>query len=217
MWNEDEWDEEDEHLMEYVSIRLDSHIESVFNLPSDQVVMFHKPVTQISPSKLQKFTDLVARNLNELYIKHQGKNWKVEKVEEMKEVGLVYVWYENKSNHELIGFISFKVCFDDGFKVLYLYEIQINEEYHHQRYGSNLIENLQSLAKHVSRSIINDDNGYFDNARGISLTVFPDNLEALNWYFKIGYNYTSQSPRDRKLRNGKLVKPKYYVLHRPSV
>ncbi|WPK24652.1 hypothetical protein PUMCH_001932 [Australozyma saopauloensis] len=56
---------------------------------------------------------------------------------------------------------------------------------------------------------------HFQSA-GTGLTVFGENAVAFRWYTSLGYLLSSQSPCDRLLRNGRVVRPEYYILYRPQ-
>lgn len=48
----------------------------------------------------------------------------------------------------------------------------------------------------------------------VMLTCFVSNNEGLNFYKKLGFETDDFSPRERKLRGGKTVKPDYVILSR---
>lgn len=207
----DSYDENDDELMESVSEAIAKQVELVFP-PLDELTLKWAPIHKISDTQLNKFAKLVG-NLDAFYRKYTGKkNWMSDKIIEMQEPGLVYVWYVNQAQ-EIMGFLSFKLCSCDGGSVLYLYEIHIDPMYQALKYGSRIIDSLQKFVVHLKTD---GSVKYFQGLKGVSLTVFPDNVRAFNWYKRLGYDFTEDSPRDRVLRTGKVVQPEFYLLTRFS-
>ncbi|GME80978.1 unnamed protein product [Ambrosiozyma monospora] len=52
----------------------------------------------------------------------------------------------------------------------------------------------------------------YGKVEGCSLTVFTKNERALKFYQGLGYIKADHSPRDKKLRNVRVVKPDYYIM-----
>lgn len=184
---------------------------------------------EINPQIVTPFASLVANNLGDFYRSINGDDWLDAKIDEMQEKGLVYVTYLDKN--EIIGFISFVDTWDDQDKrVLYLYEIQINPKYQNKGLGKSLIQSFHNLALKISENDIryyntrcatgNSTGIYLDHSTkdseklaGTKLTVFSEN-KVVNWYYKLGYILSQDSPRDRQLRSGKIIKPDYYLMIR---
>lgn len=207
MYDYDSYDEEDEDLMESVSETICKHVSEVFP-PLEELTLRWAPVHEISDNQLDKFAKLVG-NLDAFYRKHTGKkNWMADKIIEMQEAGLVYVWYLNSAK-EMVGFVSFKLCADEDGSVLYLYEIHIHPQHQARKYGSRLIDALHQMVSHLRTD---GTIKYFRGLHGVSLTVFPDNVRACEWYRRLGYDFTDDSPRDKITRTGKKVPPDYYLL-----
>ncbi|KAK6464130.1 acyl-CoA N-acyltransferase [Scheffersomyces coipomensis] len=206
-------DHEDQLILE-----IDSNVEYIFEYSIDHWQTIHKPISKLSSSNLKQFLDLVDDNLHQYYEVHHGKLWKDDKRDEMQEDGLIYVWYEFKG--ELVGFISFKLVDDeegiDG-SVFYLYEIQIKEKFRGQKIGTKLMKNLENLVIYI-RTKSNDDKilkiNQLQQLSGIALTVFSQNKVAFEWYIRLGFKLSPSSPRDKVLRNGKVLKPDYYILYK---
>lgn len=179
-------------------------------------------VRSLDDDQFDQIIDLIDLNLGVYYQTRLGKDWKDEKRDEMEESGLVYILYsilsaDNSKLNKLVAFISVKLVAELTAKVLYLYEIHIDPAFQSLGIGSTLISGFHDLAAKLNDSGDDKNNvssPYFDN-EGTGLTVFSDNDRALNWYFKLGYNFTLDSPRDKVLRNKKVVKPSYYLLTRP--
>ncbi|CAK7895120.1 hypothetical protein CAAN1_05S01728 [[Candida] anglica] len=182
--------------------------------PSRVLKVHVRPVHKIRSKVLNGCLNLVDQNLREHYIRNNGKDWKIDKKEEMSENGLVYVYYKDQETGALAAFMSYMLTYNDpeskDEKVLYLYEIHVSREYQSSKIGTTLIDNYHKLSQDLNNSndILESD--------ATSLTVFSDNLKALNWYKKMGYKYTKDSPRDKVLRK-KVVKPPYYLLTRKNI
>ena len=98
------------------------------------------------------------------------------------------------------------VTYNEGEKVLYLYEIHLHPLYQGMGIGSFLLDNFHQLSASLSGQL---------KTSATSLTVFSANERAFKWYKSTGYELTQQSPQDRKLR-GKIVKPECYWLRRSN-
>ncbi|VEU21406.1 DEKNAAC102377 [Brettanomyces naardenensis] len=151
--------------------------------------------------------------LGETYSLLHGKNWRSRKFEEMKEPGLIYILLKEKSDSKdeiLAGFLSMKFVDEDGLWVVYLYEIQIEEGYRNCGIGSQLLDIYSSIPDSLN------ENGSYTNrfgpVDGTALTVFSSNEGAFRFYKAHGYKLDRNSPRDRKLRDGKIRKPAYYIM-----
>jgi len=213
--NETEWedvgiDEADETLMKNLAELICPFVSDAFS----EIENFHcAPVHLVSSQRLHRFANLVESNLNDYYVSAQGMNWKANKLQEMSEAGLIYGWCMVRN--DLVAFILFKLCDNEDMKVLYLYEIQISKQFQKAKVGSSLMSCFHRLVSILNNSNLeNDCSHYLHGIDGTSLTVFPKNTIAANWYFKLEYNYTHLSPRPRTLRNGKIVYPSYYNLYK---
>ncbi|CCH40723.1 Histone-specific N-acetyltransferase NAT4 [Wickerhamomyces ciferrii] len=206
--------------MNYDPWKVESVIRDTF---PDKIIGYDVQVS-IEPKNVHEFVELVSINLGHFYSRNHGSNWKLDKVKEMEESGLVFVsiW----DHDQLVGFISFVDTIDDDIRVLYLYEIQINPNHQGKSLGKLFINYFHDLAKYLSKinnkiySNYNNNNphDYLDRTetlKGTKLTVFSDN-SVLDWYIKLGYDKSEDSPQDRKLRSGKVIKPEYYLLFRSA-
>ncbi|EGW30800.1 uncharacterized protein SPAPADRAFT_56765 [Spathaspora passalidarum NRRL Y-27907] len=204
-----EFNEEDFDLME--TIAEDLCLNRVTPIDLDEEFEFHcEPSHNIAEEEIFRFIDVIDDNIGHLYLRCKGADWKDDKEDELTEPGLIYIWFTREE--ELVGFDCFKLCLDDDNKmVLYLYEIHLTEEYQCQHFGGKLIAEFHNLAKKLKDS----NHDLYKHLEGTGLTVFTDNLSALNWYENLGYKLTEASPQDKTLRNGKNVKPDYYLMRRP--
>ncbi|CDR38857.1 CYFA0S02e07228g1_1 [Cyberlindnera fabianii] len=171
-------------------------------------------ITQATPESIIPSLHLLKKTIGALYTKHKGQNWLSEKIEEMLEEGLTYVTYTTTDNR-LVAFESFVLTEDEGVILLYLYEVHVDPEFHGLSIGTTLIESLHGLAETIRKGEQTFDGVDVSGIMGTKLTVFSDNTRALNWYKKLGYVLSDDSPRDRQLRGKKLVKPSYYLMERP--
>ncbi|EDO19505.1 hypothetical protein Kpol_1018p34 [Vanderwaltozyma polyspora DSM 70294] len=162
---------------------------------------------------LNKLLDILDNNLGPIYLEKSSKiycnekPWKENKIVEMKSEGLLYVIYNDDITKEPLLFMSFMITDDPSLvvptdndsnelsnstaAVIYLYEIQLLELIRNQKLGTILITNY--LKKTIE--ILNKD--YQKNIIALELTVFSNNINAINFYKKIGMLYTPDSPRDK--------------------
>lgn len=106
---------------------------------------------------------------------------------------------ENNASENLIGFLSFMLTYEDGYEVIYCYEIHLQSEFRGSGAGKTLMGIMEMVGKRV------------EVAKAM-LTVFVENKGALKFYEKLGYVRDEFSPAPRKLRNGVMKDPTYLVL-----
>lgn len=169
------------------------------------------PVHKLTWPKLDQFLQLLDNTIGDLYSMIVGPEWKKEKVIEMQETGLVAVWYQN-ADADLMAFVTFMLVVELGQKRLYLFEIHVHPKFQGSKLGSQLIEGFHKLARSL-----NSYNDPLLSCKGTSLTVFSKNERAFSWYTKLGYRLSEESPTDRTLRSGKIVKPDYYIMSRDNI
>ncbi|KAI1619369.1 GNAT family acetyltransferase Nat4 [Exophiala viscosa] len=102
-------------------------------------------------------------------------------------------------HHQVIGFVSFMVTYEDGYEVLYIYEIHFTPEWQGKELGKKLMNVVEDIGKKVG-------------VTKVMLTVFRANQRAVDWYIKLGYAEDEFSPGPRKLRNGTVKQPSYIIL-----
>lgn len=200
-----------ETLLPYVRSSFPNEI--LTSSPVHTLKQFVKPIHGLPSKALNSCLNLVDQNLREHYSRLDGKDWKVAKKTEMSEDGLVYLYYKDMETGTMAAFLSFMITWDDldvkTNKVLYLYEIHVSKEYQGLRIGAQLIESFHALSQ-----LLNDVDNEIIETDATCLTVFSDNLQALKWYKKLGYTLTDNSPKDKVLRNKKVIKPSYYLMIR---
>ncbi|KAL5611583.1 hypothetical protein BROUX41_000832 [Berkeleyomyces rouxiae] len=100
----------------------------------------------------------------------------------------------------LHGFISFMPTIEDGYSVMYCYEIHLVQALR----GSGLGAQLISLLKDVARGIA--------GVEKVMLTCFTSNHKAREFYSGVGFMVDDFSPQPRKMRSGKILWPEYLIL-----
>lgn len=105
----------------------------------------------------------------------------------------------NNASEDLIGFLSFMLTHEDGYEVIYCYEIHLQTEFQGSGAGKTLMDIMEMVGKRA------------EVAKAM-LTVFVENKGALKFYEKLGYVKDEFSPAPRKLRNGVMKNPTYLIL-----
>lgn len=132
------------------------------------------------------------------------------KMDEMKSPDLRYLLIKKVSlvgadstqkhaSEDLIGFLSFMLTYEDGYEVIYCYEIHLQSELQGSGAGKTLIGIMEMAGRRA------------EVAKAM-LTVFVENKGALKFYEKLGYEKDEFSPAPRKLRNGVMKNPTYLIL-----
>lgn len=106
---------------------------------------------------------------------------------------------QKDASEDLIGFLSFMLTREDGYEVIYCYEIHLQSEFQ----GSGAGKTLMGIMEMVGRRA--------EVAKAM-LTVFVANKGALKFYEKLGYEKDEFSPASRNLRNGVMKNPTYLIL-----
>ncbi|KIW26533.1 uncharacterized protein PV07_09620 [Cladophialophora immunda] len=117
---------------------------------------------------------------------------------EMKSPDMKYIILFDGNSH-LAGFVSFMITYEDGYEVLYIYEIHFTPEWQ----GKGLGKKLMTVAELI---------GYNVGITKVMLTVFRANSRAVTWYTRLGYEEDDFSPAPRKLRNGTVKEPGHIIL-----
>lgn len=106
---------------------------------------------------------------------------------------------ENNASEDLIGFLSFMLTREDGYEVVYCYEIHLQSDFQGSGAGKTLMGIMEMVGKRA------------EVAKAM-LTVFVENKGALKFYEKLGYVKDEFSPAPRNLRNGVMKYPTYLIL-----
>jgi len=173
-------------------LRLPVHVKSVFD-----------DASTLSQQALEECLNLIEQTSADDY-KNSEAGWsRAKKKKEMKLPDMKYVTLNDEgSNNTVAGFVSFMITYEDGYEVVYVYEIHLAPEWQAQGLGKSLIGAVESIGKNVG-------------VEKIMLTVFKANRRAVEWYHKLGYVEDEFSPEPRKLRNGTIKEPTYIILSKP--
>ncbi|KAI9770350.1 MAG: hypothetical protein M1839_003227 [Geoglossum umbratile] len=99
----------------------------------------------------------------------------------------------------VVGFLSFMLTVEDGYPVVYCYEIHLQPFMR----GCGLGKHLMGLVEGVGRRVGVDK---------AMLTVFLKNKPGMKFYEQIGYTEDEFSPAPKRLRNGRMKRPGYVIL-----
>lgn len=100
------------------------------------------------------------------------------------------------------AFVSFMITYEDGYEVIYVYEIHLERRLRGQGVGTVLIQMVESVGRNA-------------RVEKCMLTVFKANQKALKWYEHCGYQIDDFSPGPRVLRNGTIKESTYLILSKP--
>jgi ribosomal protein S18 acetylase RimI-like enzyme len=133
---------------------------------------------------------------------NSGSGWSVSKKrKEMKLPDMKYITLLGEGT--IAGFMSFMVTYEDGYEVLYIYEIHLFPQWQGRGLGKQLMDIAEAIARNVGLA-------------KVMLTVFRANRRAIDWYTKLGYQEDDFSPGPRKLRNGTVKQPSHIILSKQS-
>ena len=164
-------------------------------LPSHATRVLARDLTK---RDLRACLDLIASTSSADY-RASSMGWsRAKKSKEMQLPDLRYVLLRSSRDGGLQGFMSFMLTFEDGFEVIYLYELHLRSEMQGLGIGNNLMAILEKAGRTAE-------------IKKAMLTVFKANEKALRFYKKLGYEEDDFSPRPRKLRNG-IVKEQDYII-----
>lgn len=132
--------------------------------------------------------------------KNSSTGWsRAQKRKELRLPDLRYVLLRQSQDGLISGFMSFMLTFEDGYEVVYLYEIHLRPELQGLGVGKEMIATLESAGKYAE-------------VNKAMLTVFKANEKALHFYEKLGYEEDDFSPRPKRLRNGIVKEADYIIL-----
>ncbi|KIX06695.1 uncharacterized protein Z518_04671 [Rhinocladiella mackenziei CBS 650.93] len=121
------------------------------------------------------------------------------KRKEMKLPDMKYIILSESKGRRVIGFISFMITYEDGYEVVYIYEIHFVPEWQGKGLGQKLINFVETIGQNVG-------------VTKVMLTVFRANYRAIAWYTRLGYREDEFSPEPRQMRNGTITQPSYIIL-----
>ncbi len=97
------------------------------------------------------------------------------------------------------GFLSFMVTEEDGYEVIYCYELHLQPNLQGKGLGRMMMEVMEMTGSKVG-------------VEKAMLTVFRSNNRAVEAYKCWGYGLDEFSPEPRKLRDGTVKEPSYVIL-----
>ncbi|EOO02362.1 putative gnat family acetyltransferase protein [Phaeoacremonium minimum UCRPA7] len=121
------------------------------------------------------------------------------KAKEMRSEDLRYILVKDAAA-SVRGFISLMPTFEAGQPVVYCYEIHLKPELR----GTGMAALLMGFLCTVAESL--------PPINKVMLTCFLSNKKALAFYRKAGFVTDEISPRERKLRFGKIFVPDYVIM-----
>lgn len=155
--------------------------------------------SDISPQLLEQCLKLIEQTSAQHYQSSEMK-WSVSKKrKEMRLPDMRYIILADKATLNLAGFISFMITYEDGYEVVYIYEIHFAPDWKGKGLGKKLVNLVESIGQNVG-------------VTKAMLTVFRANNRAVDWYHRLGYKEDEFSPGPRKLRNGTTKEPSYIIL-----
>lgn len=130
-----------------------------------------------------------------------AKKWKEMRLPDLRYILLKQSEYDKGQDGfpQLGGFLSFMLTYEDGYEVIYCYEIHLSIQLRGTRLGKRLMEMMDEVGKKA-------------RVEKAMLTVFKANKAAMTFYERLGYEEDDYSPRPRKLRGGVLKEPDYMIL-----
>ncbi|KAF5027768.1 hypothetical protein F66182_146 [Fusarium sp. NRRL 66182] len=152
----------------------------------------------LSAEDLEACYDLVEGTSGEDY-RRSSMGWHpAVKKKEMRSPDLRYILVKD-SDSDIKGFTSFMPTFENHEPVVYCYEVHLKPELQGKlmSYVVDVAENIPTVEK-------------------VMLTCFVSNASAFTFYQKLGFTKDDYSPRERKLRGGKVVVPDYVILSRQT-
>lgn len=111
---------------------------------------------------------------------------------------------EDNERESLVGFLSFMLTYEDGYEVVYCYEVHLALELQGKGIGKRLMQMMEEVGKRA-------------RVEKAMLTSFKANKNAVLFYERLGYLEDEFSPRPRKLRNGIVKEPDYIILSKMQV
>ena len=100
------------------------------------------------------------------------------------------------------GFMSFMLTYEDGFEVVYCYEVHLAEALRGKGLGKQLMRILEGVGEQAG-------------VQKVMLTVLCANEGAREFYERLGYEEDEYSPGPRVLRGGVVKEADYQILSKP--
>eukprot|EP01138_Halocafeteria_seosinensis_P005689 gb/GECG01005816.1/.p1 GENE.gb/GECG01005816.1/~~gb/GECG01005816.1/.p1 ORF type:complete len:286 (+),score=52.38 gb/GECG01005816.1/:1-858(+) len=132
--------------------------------------------------------DLTKRNMMQLYINAHWGWADAEKRKELMEDSARYIIARNKEDGKPVGFVHFRFIIEGHWEVLYVYELQLEEEVHRKGLGKHMMSTIELIGRKWGM-------------KWVMLTVFKENTTGLKFYMdKMGYRIDELSPSMNDVR-----------------
>ncbi|KIV77767.1 hypothetical protein PV11_09548 [Exophiala sideris] len=164
------------------------------------LVTLQGSAADVSSGTIERCLKLIEQTSAEDYKSSEIKWSTSKKRKEMKLPDMKY--FILTKDGQVVGFVSFMITYEDGYEVLYIYEIHFTSEWQGKGLGKKLMNVVEDIGKNVG-------------VTKVMLTVFRANQRAVDWYIKLGYAKDEYSPGPRKLRNGTVKEPSYIIFSKP--
>ena len=155
----------------------------------------------ISAIDMDACFSLVALTSSNDYANSSIKWSPAKKRKEMRLPDLRYILIKQSPAALPGGFLSFMLTYEDGYEVIYCYEIHLAAHLRKLGLGARLIRMIEEVGRRVG-------------VEKLMLTVFLANQDALAFYKRLGYAVDEFSPRPRILRGGITKEADYALLSR---
>ena len=160
-------------------------------------------VSRLVKSVLEQCLELVQATSADDY-RNSEMNWsKSKKRKEMNLPDMRYlILLEAKADNDpqaVAGFVSFMMTYEDGYEVIYTYEVQLARAWQGRGLGKKLTQLVESVGRRVG-------------VEKSMLTVFKANQRAVKMYESLGYIEDEYSPGPRRFRDGTVKEPTYIIL-----
>mmetsp|Transcript_4153 Transcript_4153/g.11964 ORF Transcript_4153/g.11964 Transcript_4153/m.11964 type:complete len:210 (-) Transcript_4153:114-743(-) len=141
--------------------------------------------SDLSTPKFEELFSLFEKNMGELYRESSWGLNKDEKAEELRHANARYLLVERSSDKKLASFVHYRFDYDDDENpseaVVYVYEIQVDEEFQRRGLGKKLMHMIEEIASHAEIG-------------KVMLTVFNANAGAVDFYKRLEYSIDPSSP-----------------------
>jgi N-alpha-acetyltransferase 40 len=99
----------------------------------------------------------------------------------------------------IVGFLSFMITEEDGFEVIYCYELHLQPKLQGKGVGKRMMEVMEIIGDRIG-------------LEKAMLTVFRSNVSALKAYGSWGYRVDEFTPEAKKFRDGTVKESSYLIL-----
>ncbi|KAI5803789.1 GNAT family acetyltransferase Nat4 [Geopyxis carbonaria] len=163
--------------------------------PDNLTLQFHTAASSY-PTLFHKCFDLVRDNVSGMY-RRSSIGWNnSKKGKEMRHPALRYL---PDSGPVLAGFASFMITEEDCEEVIYVYELQFAEGWCGHGLGKKMLRLVEEYGRNVG-------------LRKCMLTVCVENVGAMRFYIREGYEEDAISPCSKLNRRGEMTEPDYKIM-----